>query len=87
MRYLLILLFLVSCKSPTETENKICGTVYTEDDWFFNYTTHIIVEDITYFVESSDIELMYELNQLQLVYVCLYYNSIDGNTINIYDYK
>ncbi len=80
-------LFLIGCKSPTESKDKICGVVYTTDDWYFIYTTYIITNNKTYRVESSDTELMYELNKLQMVDVCLYYNSIDGNVITIYDYK
>ncbi len=87
MRLILLLFFILSCNSPTQSKDKICGTVYTEDDWYFVYTTYIQVDDKLYLVESSDTELMYELNQLQMVDVCLYYQSIDGNVITIYDYK
>ena len=87
MRLILLLFFILSCNSPIELEDKICGTVYTEDDWYFVYTTYIQTDNKVYIVKSDDTELMYELNKLQMVHVCLYYSSIENNVITIYDYK
>ena len=68
MRLIILLVFMISCGTQIEIENKICGTVYTDDDWYFNYTTYIQTGNKVYIVESPDTELMYELNKLQRIH-------------------